>query len=281
MKTIAVAGTFDTKGKEFAYVKGLLASNPSVTRSTEVYDEQQIDGENDAYIALEKYDNGGPYNAYWDIDDSWMPCGTNSSTDGCNVGIAGQDGVRSKEMVDLGYTDVTNKEDGYISLSYTFKGEWVQYSVNVKVAGNYEFELFPNNVLEDNIMAIAVDGENALVDAFGQEHYKAFQAPPCKGGLVYDGYNDYGWVAPKSLVDENAQFRIRFKTVGEHKLTLVFVTVNGGLGSLKLKGMSTQAINQITNDQMRKCENLKILRDGQLFIEYNGKTYNTLGTEVN
>lgn len=39
-------------------------------------------------------------------------------------------------------------------------------------------------------------------------------------------------------------------------------------------------IDQISNDQMRKCENVKILRDGQLFIERDGKLYNAQGVLV-
>ena len=40
------------------------------------------------------------------------------------------------------------------------------------------------------------------------------------------------------------------------------------------------ALDQITNDQMRKCENAKILRDGQLFILRGDKVYSITGQEV-
>ena len=40
-----------------------------------------------------------------------------------------------------------------------------------------------------------------------------------------------------------------------------------------------QAIEN-TNDQMRKCENAKIIRDGQLLIEKNGVLYNVMGAQV-
>ena len=40
------------------------------------------------------------------------------------------------------------------------------------------------------------------------------------------------------------------------------------------------AIDQITNDQMRKCENEKIIIDGQLYILRDGKVYTVTGQEV-
>ena len=41
-----------------------------------------------------------------------------------------------------------------------------------------------------------------------------------------------------------------------------------------------QAIDEVTNDQMRKCENVKILRNGQLLINRNGRTYTVTGQEI-
>ena len=40
-----------------------------------------------------------------------------------------------------------------------------------------------------------------------------------------------------------------------------------------------QGLDQ-TNEEMKKCENEKILRDGQLFIEREGRVYNVMGVEV-
>ena len=46
------------------------------------------------------------------------------------------------------------------------------------------------------------------------------------------------------------------------------------------KADETTAIDEISNDQMRKCENVKILRDGQLYILYNGTMYNVQGMRI-
>ena len=42
---------------------------------------------------------------------------------------------------------------------------------------------------------------------------------------------------------------------------------------------TTTGIEQ-TNEEMKKCENVKLLHNGQLLIEKNGKTYNMMGGEV-
>ena len=42
----------------------------------------------------------------------------------------------------------------------------------------------------------------------------------------------------------------------------------------------TTAIDEISNDKMRKCENVKIMRDGVLYIERDGELYNAQGARV-
>ena len=49
--------------------------------------------------------------------------------------------------------------------------------------------------------------------------------------------------------------------------------------SFKTKDVAT-AIDQMSNDPMRKCENEKILRNGQLFILRGDKVYTVTGQEV-
>ena len=41
-----------------------------------------------------------------------------------------------------------------------------------------------------------------------------------------------------------------------------------------------EGINQVTDDQMRKGQNAKILRDGHLLIEHNGRIFNAIGTQI-
>jgi len=49
--------------------------------------------------------------------------------------------------------------------------------------------------------------------------------------------------------------------------------------SVTISKTGGSAIDQI-NEKMEKCENAKILKDGQLFIQYGDKTYNAQGAEV-
>lgn len=266
------------------YVKDLLASSPSLTRTTTDYNEQDIDEVNDTYLALKEFDNGGKGNAYWDYDDPFL-CGGITPCNG-NFGKAGaEDGIRDDQSVDLGYTYESVPSDGYISLTYIAEGEWVQYTVNVAVAGEYDFELYSNNYIFDNIMAIAVDGENALVDADGNEPYKAIQIPPCHGGTTDgSGYSEWDWIDPKSPIDASKQFRIRFKTAGTHKLALAFMTECAGLGTIKLKGNPTTAIDEVIvpngKETATDANAVKRLANSQLLIETNGRTYNAQGAEL-
>ena len=266
------SSTFTDAG---TYVRGKVDSWHWMQRSTTSYDAQDIDGINELHLALDKFDNGGKVEAYWDYDDPLL-CGGSTPCSG-NFGKAGaEDGVRDDQAVDLGYTEEGEPSNGYISLTYIAEGEWVQYTVNVTVAGNYDFEVFTNNHTSDNIMAIAVDGENALVDAVGNEHYKAIQIPPCHGGVVDGGYSDWDWISPKSPIDASKQFRIRFKTTGEHKLALAFMTECAGLGTIKLKGNPTTALDNTAVENSA----VKRLVNGQLLIERDGRIYNALGVEV-
>ena len=134
-------------------------------------------------------------------------------------------------------------------------------------------------------MAIAVDGENALVDADGNEPYKAIQIPPCHGGTTDgSGYSEWDWIDPKSPIDASKQFRIRFKTAGTHKLALAFMTECAGLGTIKLKGNPTTAIDEVIvpngKETATDANAVKRLVNGQLLIETNGKTYNAQGVEL-
>lgn len=206
--------------------------NFSFCEST-VYDEpQEVGGASDTYIALEKFDKGGNNNAYYDFDEDWVEC----KPVPCNSGHAGMMGVRGDDYVDIGYTDEDNLDNSYFSLGYIGQGEWVKYTINVKHAGDYDFETFTTNHIDYNVIAFAVDGENALVDTDGNEIYRALELQPCNGGVESGGYNDWGWTTPISPYAKDKKFRLRFKEAGEHKLAIAFMSSASGLGSLKIKG---------------------------------------------
>ena len=210
------------------------------TSKSTPYDEPQVfDGENDLILALEKYDKGGQNEAYYDFDrEDWWNCKA------CNAGDLGEENFRPGEYVDIGYTDKNDKANSYKNLGYIVNGEWVKYTIDVKHAGVYEFELYACNHIDKNIVGISVDGENALVnDKEGtDETVRAFYLDQCNGGNADAGYDEWGWVKPVASPEaddkwSNTKFYINFKKPGEQVLGLAFLTANSGLGALKLIGI--------------------------------------------
>ena len=217
------------------YVKSQLAQGDeriAYSESNPYGSPMTISGEDDFYFSLECFDEGGNNNAYYDYDESWVPC----SPIPCNAGVAGMYGyVRINDYVDIGYTDENKPEDGYYSLSYLHSGEWIKYTLNVLKAGDYEMETYTNNHISPNLVAFSVDGRNALVDENGNEIYRGLKLRASHGGTSDGGWSDWGWTTPYSPVAPLKKFRIRFKSPGVHTLGIAFLTECSGLGSLKLK----------------------------------------------
>ena len=248
-------------------MKQLSKGDNFVFGESQAYDSAQVfDGVNDFYLALEKYDQGGINNAYYDFDEDWVACAPTP----CNSGVAGMyDGVRGDDAVDIGYTNEENPGDGYYSLSYIGRGEWVKYTINVKHPGDYEFETYTNNHIDYNIIAFTVDGKNALVDEDGKEIYRALELQTSGEGEKMDGYNDWGWTKPICPYAPEKKFRLRFNETGEHKLGIVFMTDGSGLGSLKIIGKPENAVNveDVNNLVVRLWPNPS--EDGSLNVSVN------------
>lgn len=219
------------------YICGKLAEGDNFSKeASKAYQgkAQEFNGTEDFYLALEKFDEGGHGVAYYDYEDAnWHPC----YPDQCNAGYKeGKIDMRGDERVDLGYCDKEHKETSYVNLGYIAQGEWVQYTVNVKYAGDFDFETYTTDALDYNAMAIAVDGENGMVDTDGNEINRVVELQTSGSGQIDAGYDSWGWTTPVCPVAKDKKFRIRFKTPGEHKLAVVFMASTSGLGSLKIKG---------------------------------------------
>lgn len=248
---------------------------------------QEFNGSEDFYLALEKFDEGGQGVAYYDFEDAdWHPCYPNQ----CNAGVkAGKIDMRGDDNVDLGYCDENNKAESFVNLGYIAQGEWVQYTINVKYAGDFEFETYTTNAIDYNAMAIAVDGENALVDEEGNEINRVVELQTSGSGKIDDGYNEWGWTTPICPVAKDKKFRIRFKTPGEHKLALVFMASTSGLGSLKIIGQPgigvgvedvPQAVVKVwPNPSEDGVINVLVDTDSQVSI-YNAQGVEVLSSEV-
>lgn len=233
--SLSASGNYITgelrKGDHFSYCE----STP--------YIQQEFDGVNDFLLDLSAYDKGGQDNGYFDYDEDWACSGNNLNNEHpCNAGDTKNENFRSDEYFDVGYTDETSTDPVYKSLGYIGNGEWVRYTIDVKIAGDYEFELYSCNFSDFNTFAIAVDGKPGLVTESGESTpFQALYLTPCQGGgTVGDGansdYHKWGWVKPTSEYNSNINYRIHFDKAGTHTIAIAFMTSFAGLGSFKIKG---------------------------------------------
>lgn len=229
--------SFSTSGN---YIRGLLKKGDNFSFcETTPYKEQVFDGVNDFYLDLGAYDKGGQDNAYFDYDEDWACSGNNKNNEHpCNAGAAGkEDNFRPGEYFDVGYVDKNHKETSYKNLGYIGNGEWVTYTIDVKFAGDYEFEAYACDHEDFNTFGIAVDGKAGLVTDKGETtRYQALFLPTCHGGDESGDYDTWDWVTPYNEYDESIKYRIRFAEPGTHTISFAFMTSFSGLGSFKIKG---------------------------------------------
>ncbi|MCQ2189027.1 MAG: cellulase family glycosylhydrolase [Paludibacteraceae bacterium] len=206
--------------------------------STPYESAQVFDGKEDFILDLGAYDKGGQDNAYFDYDEDWACPGNDiNNTKPCNAGDAGtQDNFRPGEFFDIGYSS-KDKSTAYKTLGYIGNGEWVTYTIDVKRAGDYEFEVYACDHKDYNTFAIAVDGKPGLVTADGEDtRYQALYLQTCKGGDENGDYNVWDWVTPYNAYNKNIKYKLHFAEAGEHKLSFAFLTSFSGMGSFKIKG---------------------------------------------
>ncbi len=204
--------------------------------STPYESAQVFDGKEDFILDLGAYDKGGQDNAYFDYDEDWACPGNDiNNTKPCNAGDAGtQDNYRPGEFFDIGYSS-KDKSTAYKTLGYIGNGEWVTYTIDVKRAGDYEFEVYACDHKDYNTFAIAVDGKPGLVTADGEDtRYQALYLQTCKGGDENGDYNVWDWVTPYNAYNKNIKYKLHFAEAGEHKLSFAFLTSFSGMGSFKI-----------------------------------------------
>lgn len=268
------SGSYSEMSDAGNFVAGVLRNGDQFTsRKTSPFKEQVFDGVEDFYLDLGAYDKGGQDNGYFDYDETWACPGNDlDNTQPCNAGATSDDGFRPDEYFDVGYVDKNNKETSYKNLGYIGNGEWVTYTIDVKRAGDYEFEVLSCNHKSNsdeygkneadsyNIFAIAVDGKPGLVTDNGEAtRYQALYLPPCKGGKKGD-YDTWDWVTPYSGdvddVEEAAnkhpelKYRVHFDQAGKHQLSIAFMSSHTGMGSFKIKGNPDVNTKEIENDKV-------------------------------
>ncbi len=233
------------------FIKQAMKSNDDFRNiKSEPYDLPQVfNGVDDMELDLSKFDKGGVDIAFHDNDNDWK----GDCRGACNMGDAGAiDGIRGDETVDLGYTNLDSDgnervpgETNYISLGWISQSEWVNYAMDIKIAGIYEFEIYtsnkqasqPNHTEGINKVAFALDGHNALCEADGSVNRTAVNLTPCHGGSYDDSnaYNDWGWAEVTSDYATGTKFYLNLEE-GLHTFSVAFMATSAGLGTVKFKG---------------------------------------------
>ncbi|MCQ2192622.1 MAG: cellulase family glycosylhydrolase [Paludibacteraceae bacterium] len=182
----------------------------------------------------ENYDEGGEGVAYHDYDAEWVfdQCG------GCQaaIGTGKMDkDFRPAECLDVSWID---DDKSACNLGYIVEGEWVKYTIDVKKAGYYKLVPMANSHNSFNVIAISVDGQNAIRDLNDKENTKiaavrmeVFGTPSNDGG-----YNTWGETRFTSKYDGKkgkADYGIYFAKEGVQTLSIAFMTECAGFGPLK------------------------------------------------
>lgn len=110
---------------------------------------------------------------------------------------------------------------------------------------------------------------NLVFDEFGRLISNNFHEPS-----AHRNANEDGFTYTVTDLSPGKQYFYRMQTKDE--LGHLLNTDEGTFTTQK----TPTSVGEIENDKMRKCENVKILRDGQLLILRDGKTYNAQGTRV-
>lgn len=115
-------------------------------------------------IECERYDEGGQDIAYYDTDSINNGSGNLNSDDGTYLNT-----FRIKESVDISYTkareidnnpfNIVEPQMNQLYVGWTKKGEWINYSVEIKQAGTYQLSLM-YTANADGKIAISVDGKD-------------------------------------------------------------------------------------------------------------------------
>ncbi|MBQ0155042.1 MAG: cellulase family glycosylhydrolase, partial [Bacteroidales bacterium] len=225
---------------------------------TTPYESAQVfDGKSDFILDLGAYDKGGQDNAYFDYDEDWACPGNDiNNTKPCNAGNSKTyENFRPNEYFDLGYSKKACEGDNctptqeqiddmvknaYKTLGYIGNGEWITYTIDVKKAGDYDFEVYACDHKDFNTFGIAVDGKPGLVTENGDAtEFQALYLPTCNGGDENGDYNVWGWVKPYNDYKKDIKHKIHFEEAGEHKLSFAFMTSFSGMGSFKIIGDPT------------------------------------------
>ncbi|MBR6105816.1 MAG: cellulase family glycosylhydrolase [Paludibacteraceae bacterium] len=183
----------------------------------------------------ELYDEGGEGVAYHEFDAQWLWDQFNMCQ--ASIGEGKMDkNFRSDDCVDVAYVD---DDHTYCNIGYIVEGEWVKYTVDVEEPGYYEMIPLANAHKSENVIAISVDGQNAIRDLNDKENTKIgairlkINGTPQNDG----GYSDWGETKFYSKYDgkkeADTNYGIYFPKAGKQVLSIAFMTECAGLSQIK------------------------------------------------
>lgn len=182
----------------------------------------------------ERYDDGGEGTAYHEFDADWLWDSFHMCQASIGEGKMDKD-FRADECVDVAYVD---DDHTYCNIGYIVEGEWVKYTVDVEEPGYYEMIPLANSHNSFNVIAMSVDGQNAIRDLNDKENDKIsavrlkINGTPDNNG----GYSNWGeskfYSKYSSKKESNQNYGIYFPKAGKQVLSIAFMTECSGLSQI-------------------------------------------------
>lgn len=192
-------------------------------------------------IQAENFDKGGEGLSFHDSDSKDEGDATNKRTDG--------------EGVDL------VKGNSGTAIGYTAKDEWLEYTVNVKEAGKYSYEVTVSSGTTNSGFRISLVNANGTLTALANV------------SVPQTANNDWGTY--KTVTGDF----LKELSAGQQILRITITGANCNIDKVKLICVEPNAINDVTIEPTL-VNGRKVFENGQFVIYRNGKRYNALGVEL-
>ena len=199
-----------------------------------------IKANEETILRVENYDEGGEGVGYHDYDADWLLNMASNPSHNCNAGVGTgnmDQNYRKGECVDVSYIDPKNPD--LCNVGYVVAGEWLRYTVDVEKAGYYRILPYANAHKSANVIALSVDGKNAVRDLNDKENTSigAVKIKVNGAGQSDGGYDDWAYTRLYSDYDgkdqSNTDYGIYFDHAGKQTISLTFFTESAGLGPIR------------------------------------------------
>ena len=237
----------DTEGTEYERLSSFTANNPRGTFKGEITVPGVIEAEN--------FDTGADGIAFHDSD-------TKREGDGASYRSNG------------GGVDVVKMNGGY-GIGYTAAGEWMEYTVNVKEAGLYSFDVYASSGAENSTISFDLSDGNSLTALAGPINI------PCIETGNWDNYRTVHGRFVTELKEGSQVIRVTINNAGCNldKFTLTRLVQNPDM-NVKVSSSSTPAyVDEYTTLKVNvtsdtsKVAYVNIYADNVFLGKLTGDTY--------